>query len=130
MNLVDIEKFATLTGSSVVPGVEPNDLDYFALWDKDKIEEVKEFVHKHPILWADDPSIVNWTDAACFKLNLEGKKIDLFFVHEPYFSVLVMYTKLLKELCRDGMLRMYLQSKPNRAFLCESLRRIEDGRAN
>ena len=128
MNLEEIDDFATLTGSSLVPGVIPRDLDYFALWDKEKIEEVRQKLCKLPYYkHAEDPSTQDWRDTLCFAFKLEdGRKVELFFANHKYYRVLRLYTQLVIELCRDMAMRVYLAHKPNRVRFCEALRTIAD----
>ena len=128
-----IESFATLTGSSLVPGVEPNDLDYFALHNDELIAQVSKVFRVDPHWWTEQPSVNDWTDTLCFRLPFKRVKgadcpVELFFARDKYYEVLQTYTKLLKAFCEELPLRMYYAEKPNRVALCEILRRLADGR--
>jgi hypothetical protein len=124
-----IEQFATRTGSSLIPDYAPNDLDFFALMDEDRIMAIEGQIAssgrwKNKITHND--SIEHWADSFCFNLEINKTKVHLFFVNRRYFKVLHNYTDLIKYMCQSDIGADFLRDKANRVYICEKMRKEED----
>lgn len=120
----ETRRIGTLTGSSIISGVEPRDMDFFALY---KEPTVKWFL-EHGARWADNASMdsPDWGKHRCVIFTgPDNINVELFFVEKKYYRVLQRYTRILHASNRDPVLHALLSSKPIRVSLAEALRREE-----
>ena len=121
-----VKSFATLTGSSLLPGYPAKDLDYFALYDAQKIKAITDSgvkaIHKNVVL----ESVEHWCNSVCFTIKgISEKPVHLFFVKPDYHKALTLYTDTMTSLvAMGGHWPWFLSLKDNRVALCESFRRV------
>ena len=117
-----IEEIAILTGSAIIPGYVPHDLDYFAPYSEEHIAELKRLGawvgHDATESFSSD----EWGDYNTLYYKDGGRRVEIFFVKGKYFEALALYTDLLRELCKDEFMRGVLSIKPMRVLLARTCR--------
>lgn len=119
--LAVVAEYATLTGSSVIPGVEPRDIDYVALYDFDRVQELRE-LGAHPIRDESDSFCSEWGTQTRLTFKHGDKNVEVIFVEKEYFAAMQIYTGLLKNLSVDPILRGILSVKEVRVLIAETVR--------
>ena len=121
--LAVIAGYGVLTGSSLIPGVTPKDVDYFALYDTSKIGELMNLGARYG---DGDQSLhsSDWGEQVCLAFWEGEKRVEVFFVQERYFKALCIYTGLLQELCKDEVMRAILSIKAMRVLFAEAVRTV------
>ena len=114
--------FATLTGSCLVDDMEPNDVDFFSKLEYEPFVREKLVEIGATKLQNGASLEQNWGKQVRYQLDMDGCKVELFFVEPKYHAVLLIVSGLIIRLCNDRLFRAVLKDKDARIKLYESVR--------